>query len=216
MLSKEQIELINNKSSIIEPCVKFARQFLALPSIDVSFDDCPSARFRTMDNAAEGGIDANGRGHIVINGPWFAERIEAHQDDVEFFIFHELRHIHQHTQIRLMVSGQSTRETANLVETWKDGFGNYVRNEGGDTQVINVSQEIEVDANAYGIILEMLYRNGKSPLLSIPAEALNLAEARLQNYIDTLPEFSKFSRKNANRINNSAQEGSIAKPEKID
>ena len=41
MLSKEQAELINNKSSIIEPCVKFAGQFLVLPDIEVFFDDCP-------------------------------------------------------------------------------------------------------------------------------------------------------------------------------
>ena len=53
MLTKKQIDLINAKASIFEPCVEFAHRFLVLPSIQIAFCDCPSAKFRTMDNAAE-------------------------------------------------------------------------------------------------------------------------------------------------------------------
>lgn len=194
MLSKEQAELINNKSSIIEPCVKFAGQFLVLPDIEVFFDDCPSARFHTMDNAAESGIDVDGHGHIAINAPWFADRIEEHQDDVEFFIFHELRHIHQHTQIRLMVSGNKTREPISTVTEWIAGFDGYVRNDGGKSQTVNVTQEVEIDANAYGIALVNMYHadDDLEIHLSIPEEADKVAWPRAQQYIDTLPEILKF------------------------
>lgn len=189
MMTAEQIELINEKASIIEPCIEFARKFLVLPTIDVYFDDCPSHRFKTLENASECNTDEDGNGIIYINGPWFVDRINEHQDDVEFFIFHELRHIHQKNQIRLLSTGYRTRESIKIVEAWKDGFKNYRRNEGGESQEANVRQEVEIDANAYGIILEILYRNGRKPLLSIPDDAFDLANDRLQHYIDNLPEF---------------------------
>lgn len=197
-MTDKQVKIINEKMHIIEPCVKFACDFLILPDIEVRFEDCPSARFPSMDNAAESGLRSDGQGLILINGPWFADRVNDHQDDVEFFIFHELRHLHQQKQIQLMDSGKRTREPLDIIKKWKNDFYNYIRNEGKDTQLANISQEIEVDANAYGIIMEMLYRDGRQPLLSIPKEASDLAEARLQRYIDTLPEFKRYSPKSNN------------------
>lgn len=214
MLTEKQVELINIKASIIKPCVQFARRFLVLPEIEVSFKDCPSKNFPMMDNAAESSVGPDGCGHILINGPWFADRIKDHQDDVEFFIFHELRHIHQLTQIRLMTSGKKTRESVNDVQKWKDEFNGYMRNEGGDTQLENISQEVEIDANAYGIILETIYQNGRQPLLSIPAEAVNLAEKRLQCYIDTLPEFKDYSLKNNEVVRQNVKQQPIIKGKK--
>jgi len=79
------------------------------------------------------------------------------------------------------------------MKLWKSNFDSYQRNEGGETQLVNVTQEIEVGANAYGILLEVLYRNGKAPLLSLPKEAFDLANERLQWYYDTLPEFSHLT-----------------------
>ena len=189
MLTKEQIELINEKVSIFKPCVAFANKFLVLPPIQIAFNDCPSEMFRTMDNAAESHIASNGIGCVCFNAPWFAERILEHQDDVEFFLFHELRHIHQLNQINMLVANKRTREPKEIVQLWKNDFENYQRNEGGESQLANVTQEVEVDANAYGILLEILYRNGRSPLLSLPEEAINPANKRLQRYYDTLPEF---------------------------
>lgn len=192
MLTEEQIELINEKASIFEPCVAFAHKFLVLPSIEIAFIDCPSERFRTMDNAAESHIAANGSGYIYFNAPWFAERILEHQDDVEFFLFHELRHLHQQNQINILIANKRTREPKEIVQLWKNDFENYQRNEGGESQLANVTQEVEVDANAYGILLEIFYRNGRTPLLSLPKEALNPANERLQRYYDTLPEFRQI------------------------
>lgn len=192
MLTEEQIILINNKSTIFEPCVSFARKYLVLPSIQIAFNDCPSEMFRTMDNAAESYIAADGSGYIYFNAPWFAERITDHQDDVEFFLFHELRHLHQFNQINLLVEKKKTREPIETVKLWKACFDNYQRNEGGETQITNVTQEVEVDANAYGILLEVLYRKGRTPLLSLPDEAFDPANKRIQYYFDTLPEFSHF------------------------
>lgn len=189
MLTKEQIDLINAKASIFEPCVAFAHRFLILPSIQIAFLDCPSAKFRTMDNAAESHIAADGSGWVYFNAPWFAERILEHQDDVEFFLFHELRHLHQLNQINLLMADKQTREPTEVVRSWKDGFEKYQRNEGGKSQLANVTQEVEIDANAYGVLLEILYRNGKTPLLSLPEEAFAPANKRLQRYFDTLPEF---------------------------
>lgn len=193
MLSEKQINLINDKLTIFEPCVIFARKFLVLPSIKIEFNDCPSNMFHTMDNAAESNLAYDGTGCIYFNAPWFAERVIEHQDDVEFFLFHELRHLHQMIQVNLMAANKKTREPVEIVKVWKDGFDNYQRNDGGESQFSNVTQEIEIDANAYGIILTMLYRNGKHPLLSLPEEAMNPADERLQRYIDTLPEFRSFS-----------------------
>lgn len=189
MLTKEQVDLINKKTTIFEPCVTFARKFLVLPPIQIDFNDCPSAMFCTMDNAAESYIAANGSGCVYFNAPWFAERITDHQDDVEFFLFHELRHLHQLNQINLLVANKKTREPEKIVKLWKSDFDNYQRNEGGKSQLANVTQEIEVDANAYGILLEVLYRNGRIPSLSLPAEAFDPANRRLQRYYDTFPEF---------------------------
>lgn len=198
VLQQEQIELIKSKLPIIEKCVNFAKEYLVLPTIQIYFDDCPSKRFPTMNNAAESSLDRNGIGTITLNGPWFAERIDFHQDDVEYFVFHELRHIHQQNQIRELHIGGQVRDSIERVKEWEKGFNNYIRNEGGDSQIKNIRQEVEIDATAYGILLEMLFRDGKQPLLSAPLELLDLADERLQTYIDTLPEFSKYRPKQTN------------------
>lgn len=190
MLTEQQIQLINQKAEIFESCLEFANKYLILPNIEVAFDDCPSQRFLSMNNAAESWLGSDGVGRICFNGPWFAERINEHQDDVEFFFFHELRHLHQKLQIKFMSNGQKTREPLKTVKVWDDNFKNYQRNEGDSTQTANVTQEVEIDANAYGILLEILYRNGKAPLLSLPQEAFEPANERLQLYYDTLPEFN--------------------------
>ena len=189
MLTEQQIELINSKAQIFQPCLTFASKYLILPNIEIAFDDCPSTRFLSMNNAAESWLGKDGVGRICFNGPWFAERIIEHQDDVEFFFFHELRHLHQKIQIQAMINGQKTREPIEIVKIWKDNFENYQRNEGGNSQTINVTQEIEIDANTYGVLLEILYRDGRHPLLSLPDEAFDPANERLQTYFDTLPEF---------------------------
>lgn len=75
-MTDEQIVLMNEKASIIELCIEFAKKYLFLPTIDVNFDDCPGHRFQTLDNASECNLDKDGNGFIYINGPWFVDRIE--------------------------------------------------------------------------------------------------------------------------------------------
>lgn len=191
-MTEHQTQIIHEKSKVLMPCVEFARKYLELPSIEIYFEDCPSRRFRTMTNAAESNLSPEGVGCVWFNGPWFAERIDNHQDDVEFFLFHELRHIHQKIQINLLLKNQTTREAKETVLGWKTGFEQYKRNEGADTQLVNVTQEVEIDANAYGMILEELYRNGQIPNLSLPEEAYRPAFARRTFYLYALSEFRRF------------------------
>lgn len=191
-MTEQQIQIINEKSGILPPCAEFARKYLFLPPIEICFDDCPSRRFRTMSNAAESNLYPDGIGRIWFNGPWFAERVFEHQDDVEFFMFHELRHLHQKMQINLLLNNKNTREARETVAGWKTGFENYQRNEGAATQTANVTQEVEIDANAYGIALTKKYRNGQDPNLSLPPEAYAPAAARCEFYLYALPEFRQF------------------------
>ena len=189
-MTEQQIHIINEKSAILPPCVEFARKFLTLPpSIQIHFADCPSQIFSSRNNAAECDIDRDGIGHVWFNGPWFADRVFEHQDDVEFFIFHELRHLHQKMQIKLLLNNKKTREARETVAGWKTGFENYQRNEGAATQTANVTQEVEIDANAYGMALTKIYRNGQNPNLSLPPEAYAPAAPRCAFYLYALPEF---------------------------
>ena len=59
------MKLVNEKASIFETCVRFANNFLLLPDIDITFDDCP--RVGTIDNAAESVLGVDGRGYVFIN-----------------------------------------------------------------------------------------------------------------------------------------------------
>lgn len=192
MMTEQQICIINEKSGILSPCVEFAQNYLTLPSVEILFEDCPSRRFRTMNNAAESGIDPDGIGRVWFNGPWFAERIFEHQDDVEFFLFHELRHLHQKMQINLLLTNRKTREAAETVARWKTDFENYRRNEGASTQTANVTQEVEIDANAYGMAMATIYRKGQYPNVSLPKEAYQPAAVRRDFYLFALPEFNRF------------------------
>lgn len=82
-MTDKQVKIINEKMHIIEPCVNFACDFLILPEIEVRFEDCPSARFPSMNNAAESGLRSDGQGLILINGPCeYSAKVE-HPDRFE-------------------------------------------------------------------------------------------------------------------------------------
>ena len=136
---------------LVQNCINYARSFMTLPEpIESYFEDCPSDRFKTMDNAAEGCGNK-----LYFNKPWFTgqDRWENHRVDIEFFIFHELRHLHQRYEIALSDSNNTVHEDISTIVSWKNGFINYTRNEGGSTQAVNLSQEVEIDANAYALCL---------------------------------------------------------------
>lgn len=175
---------------IIDNCVNFARKFLLLPdTLSYCFEDCPSVRFPTISNACESNIK-----EITFNKPWFLQRTTDHRDDLEFFIFHELRHIHQLYSIQLFLNGQPCDDTPETIAIWKQCFESYVRNVGGTSQSANVSQEVEIDANAYGQCLVNLLHieDGTNIMLSLPDEASRLSMPRAAEYYRKKPEIRNF------------------------
>lgn len=177
---------------IIKNCINFVRanDFLLLPdSLNYYFEDCPSARFPTMDNACE----SNSK-ELIFNKPWFLKRTTEHKADLEFFIFHELRHVHQLHSIDLFLNGCQCKDKPETIVTWKQGFERYVKNTGGSSQNLNVSQEVEIDANAFGLCLvNLLHLEDSEDLsLSLPEEAARLAEPRSELYYDNNPKFKDY------------------------
>jgi len=96
---------------IVNDCMEFARQFLDLPpQIELLFEECPSEMFPLATNSSE----TDGK-TIYFNKPWFMQRIDEHRDDLEFFIFHELRHCHQIFSVQKMKQGMSTQDRKNVI-----------------------------------------------------------------------------------------------------
>lgn len=168
---------------LVEKCIDFAKRFLLLPEeINIYFEDCPSNRFPTMMNAAES--DENG--NLWFNKSWLTgeDRWNNHKDDIEFFVFHELRHMHQFCSIYSYLDNKAVNEEAETILGWKAGFENYIRNVGGESQNVNLAQEVEIDANAYAALLANLYHLGEDIKLnfSVPAEAMDVAMERVKVY----------------------------------
>ena len=175
---------------IVKSCEDFARQFLLLPDrIDFYFDSCPSPRFPTMSNAAESNLNA-----IIFNKPWFLKTISEHRDDLEFFVFHELRHIHQFNSILRYNRGEKCNDDPATVMAWQQEFVHYTRNEDSASELVNIAQEVEIDANAYALcLLNLLHLDDELELhLSMPTEAADLSEPRSCQYYDSKLELRSF------------------------
>ena len=185
------MEFITDKNlQIITNCVAFARQFLLLPNaIEYYFENCPSMRFPSLNNAAESNIKS-----ICFNKQWFLQRTEEHLDDLEFFIFHELRHIHQLYSIFLHDNSQRYNDDEATIELWRSGFNNYIRNTDSVTEIANVTQEIEVDANAYAqCLVNLLHINDDMGLhFSLPEAAASISFERSKQYYDLKPELKRY------------------------
>lgn len=176
--------------SIVKSCENFARRFLLLPDrIDFYFDSCPSPRFPTMSNAAESEINT-----IFLNKPWFLQRTTEHRDDLEFFVFHELRHIHQFNSILRNNCGEKCNDDPATVMKWQQGFVQYTRNEDSASELVNIAQEVEIDANAYALcLLNLLHLDDELEIhLSLPTEAVELSEPRSHHYYRSKPELRSF------------------------
>ena len=185
------MEFITDKNlKIITDCVAFARQFLLIPNtIEYYFEDCPSKRFPSLNNAAESNIK-----NICFNKQWFLQRTDEHLDDLEFFIFHELRHVHQLYSIILHDNGQKYIDDDTTIELWRNGFNNYIRNTDAVTENANVVQEIEIDANAYAqCLVNLLHIDDDIELhFSLPERAAEIAFQRSTEYYDSKPELKRF------------------------
>ena len=177
---------------LVENCILFARKFLTLPEqINIYFEDCPSERFPTFVNAAESSFPNN----ILFNKVWFTDedRWNNHKVDIECFVFHELRHLHQYCMCDNYIKEHKTNEDPKTIQKWAEELYNYKRNTGADSQSDNLMQEIEIDANAYAILLSNLYhlRDSTEMCFSVPQEAQNIAYMRLDVYWQK-PEIHSF------------------------
>lgn len=188
---------------LIENCIRFASHFIFVPPTDLCFDNCPSDRFPTMNNSAESGLHcvntedgAYINGHMVFNKPWFLKSWNEHQMDLEFYVFHELRHLHQLLSIELLKQNQPTRDSYAEIQLWEKEFNGYKRNEGdGESQNANMAQEVELDANGYGLSLLMLYHIRDREFSfehSLPESAYELADRRSQEYYKTKAELKAY------------------------
>lgn len=181
----------------VRKCINFASKFIELPrNINVYFDDCPSNRFPTFNNAAECDWKLS-ESSIIINKQWLTneDKWNNHKYDIAFFVFHELRHLYQHQQIFRYENNLKFTEDSSTINTWNKGFLNYIVNDGVDTQTANVTQEVEIDANAYAwCLVELLYLNNKSinKGISIPKEAMILADERSSVYFKTKNELRSY------------------------
>lgn len=178
--------------NLVENCINFARKFLLLPEkINIFFDDCPSERFPTSVNAAE----SDDKGNLWFNKVWFTEedRWNNHKVDIEFFVFHELRHMHQFCSISNYLNGKNVSEDSETIEKWKADFSDYKRNTGGESEDENLMQEVEIDANAYAALLAKLYHlgDGAEMRFSVPQEAQEIAFKRFNAY-QKKPEIQSF------------------------
>lgn len=183
--------LPDDELNFIKPAIDFASNFIYLPSeIPLFFEDCPSEMFLSEANAMESSIK-----EICINKQWYFKYRPELPANVLFFIFHELRHIHQQLSVMLMIHDIEAREPVSEILNWKDNFENYVRNESAETQAVNIRQEIEIDANAYAISLLNCYffdDDNVDMRLTIPEDIADICDNRSKKYYRTKPELREF------------------------
>ena len=171
--------------------INFAKKFLLLPDkIELYFEDCPSNRFPSLVNAAESDDHA-----IYINDQWYHMNIAKHPLNVSYFIFHELRHMHQITSIVRLHHKLPVQDPESEILQWEDDFKSYIRNVDAETQEQNLQQTIEKDATAYGISLTNLFYLGNNEVdwsLSIPENAYDTANELSKMYYKSKPELKKY------------------------
>lgn len=175
--------------AFFEKCIAYARRFMLLPqTVELYYDDCPSPRFPCAHNAAE-----SAGNKIWFNKQWVYERIGPHREDVAFYLFHELRHLYQQAAIGLWQVKKELREPLMVLRSWRNDFTNYIRNVDAATQEQNLRQDIERDANAYALILTILYFNKPNGVrLSLPAPALEQADKDMIPYLRDRDEFKPY------------------------
>lgn len=79
--------------------------------------------------------------------------------DLIYILSHEARHIYQHHVIVDFKQRGKSSELPAVINQWEYEFSHYIRNEGDeDSMEKNVSQQVEIDANAFDNC--MLLKNG--------------------------------------------------------
>ena len=107
-------------------------------------------RFKTVENSCE--TDGN---FLYINEDWIAETLRTNfLYDFQYQMYHEARHFYQDMVIDDFHSRGQSSELPATIRQWEMEFANYRRNEGTEeTQKANASQKVEIDANAFAIVM---------------------------------------------------------------
>ena len=181
-------------TSLVHECLSFTEQFLTRPQdLQIGIADYSSGKFVHKNVPAVTSADG---GFVLFNRDWLIRSLPDHADDVRFFIYHELRHVHQKYQIAKKNSNENISENESTLILWNDEFKNYQTNYGdAESQKHNLMQEIELDANSYAIaMLNMRYLGNQewSFEYSLPQDAYEAADKRCREYYKTRPELKRY------------------------
>lgn len=112
-------------------------------------------KFASTENSAE--WDGN---ILYINQEWVELCLQNKAEfDLIYILSHETRHIYQHHVIADFKQRGKSSELPAVINQWEYEFSHYIRNEGDeDKYEKNVSQQVEIDANAFANC--MLLKNG--------------------------------------------------------
>lgn len=120
-------------------------------SIRIVYEYNPK-RFNSCINAAE--YDSV---NLYINEAWIDRLIELNDFyDLKYLMYHEARHIYQDCVIKDFKNRGKSSELPATIKAWEENFNNYKRNTGEDSLDVNANQIIEIDANAFAIVLLQL------------------------------------------------------------
>lgn len=164
--------------NLFDACYRFSVRVLNLPKGKPNFEivDCPSETFPTIENTADSNYSLY---RVRLNRAWASDCLERNrQVEIEFQIFHELRHLHQSAAIlRFRDTGEPGYDDCNLIEAWAANYapGAYVLNDNSGEANLHLynAQPVERDANAYGWVLLQVYHcnDGADTSLPFPDEA---------------------------------------------
>ena len=188
--------LESEANELFRDCSLFAAQFLELPSpLAVGLENYTQERFHHELTPSITVCD-HGKIMIYFNRDWVYRSLPEHYDDVQFFMFHELRHSNQFVEILRGSRGEPTHEDIDTVKKWAKCFENYTHNEGDtSSKRENLTQLVEEDAYAYGFALhDLLHRNDRNYeyLTSLPPEASYPARKLAEQYKRTKMELKNY------------------------
>lgn len=164
--------------NLFDACYRFSARILNLPKGKPSLEivDCPSETFPTIENTADSEYSLY---RVRLNRAWASDCLNRNrQTEIEFQIFHELRHLHQNAAIRWYHdTGETGYDNKELIEAWAANYapGAYIRNDNSGEANLRLynAQPVERDANAYGWLLLQVYHcnDGADTSLPFPDEA---------------------------------------------
>lgn len=136
-----------------------------------------SERFDSYLNAAE--CD---KVNLYINEAWIDKLIELDDFyDAKYIMYHEARHIYQAYVIKDYQERGRSSELPATIKAWIDNLNNYKRNTSEDSVDDNANQTVEIDANAFAIVLLQMQKIKEVRLNSTVEEATTALAKQLYN-----------------------------------